>query len=129
MQLPVIGLLVSTRVQRRLAAAGKVECALRSQRQTAWGSPDKWRHGVAATWSPPAPPAGPLGMRSPRGAPVEIEVLAVQVEKGRRPLPREALSINPALHIATLTTPYGPIELAAPAQSLPDIVQALDSPH
>jgi hypothetical protein len=127
----LVGLAVSAVVQRRLTATGGVESALRADHPTTWARPGEWRHGLATAGSGGLRfrPGCPLGMRLPRGAPVDIEVLAAQVEEGRRPSLRQAWSINPALHIATLTTPDGPIELAAPARSLTNVIRVLQPPR
>ena len=52
-------------------------------------------------------------VRIPRGAPVEIDVDELGDDTGVRPSWKQIMSINPQLHIVTVSSPQGARELAA----------------
>lgn len=117
-------------VQARRRQTGRVECALRAGQPTPDLPVGKWRHGTATVLPGMLRfrPAGPGGMRFPRGEPFDLPVLAASVQEGRRPALRQAWSINPLLRLALLRTPYGDIELAAPRRSLTALLDAVRRP-
>lgn len=121
-----LGLVLHTRRRRD----GLLECALLTDGGFPGLPQGKWRHGAAVARPGVLRfrPGDPVGMRFPRGTPFGIPVLSARVEDGRHPPLRQAWSINPTLQIARLHTPHGDLSLAAPALTLPGLLDDLRTP-
>ena len=125
----VVGLPVSALAgrgaRRRHARGSVVECAIRPP-----GSPTgRWRHGRVqpAAGGLVFVPGGPGGMRFPRGRPRPFTIAEMSDDDGRRPSPRQVWSINPALHVVTVTVDGQRLELAALPEDL-DRLRRLATP-
>jgi hypothetical protein len=112
------GMAIGLAVGRRIVGE-RIEAALREPG-------GRWQHG-SITVTP-----GHLSfqryrwqMRIPRGAPVEIDVDDLGDDTGVRPSWKQVLTINPQLHIVTVTSPQGDRELAALPTHLEELRERL----
>ena len=119
--LGALGAVTTRRIGRKYRELGKVECAIRSP-ESLNSARSKWRHGLASVepGSIHFRPAGPAGLRIPRGDPITIPVEHVSGpgEIDRRTSFKQAWSIRPGLHIITLTGQGLTTELAARPEGL-----------
>jgi len=103
----------------RYRKRGQIECAWKG-----FDAPGRWRHGLA-TVSPGSfefqPRLGSIGTRIPKGEPVSVEVESVDPDEGRRPSLSQIWFVNPRLHILTVRTPAGTIELAMLPKRVPEL--------
>ena len=112
------GLALGLALGRRIVGE-RIEAAMREP-----GGP--WQHG-SFTVTP-----GHLSfqryrwqVRIPRGAPVEFDVDDLGDDTGVRPSWKQVLTINPQLHIVTVTSPQGDRELAALPTHLEELRERL----
>jgi Protein of unknown function (DUF2550) len=87
---------------------GQIECAWRG-----FDSPGKWRHGLATVSHGSLEFQPRLAhTRIPNGTPVSVVVESIDSDDGRRPSLSQICFLDPRLHILTVRTPRGPIEIA-----------------
>ncbi|MCW2529683.1 MAG: hypothetical protein JWM76_4543 [Pseudonocardiales bacterium] len=100
---------------------GKFAGAMRTPTGSTAPALPKWRHGTITMNGPGEfvfRPGGPIGMRAPKGQPVDMRYSHVSAAAGKVGW-SHAWSMNPLLQVAQLTTSKGDaIELAASAKSL-----------
>jgi Protein of unknown function (DUF2550) len=106
-------------IGNRYQERGQFECAWKG-----FDSPGKWRHGLATASRGSLefhPRRGSHGTRIPKGSPVSVVVDSIDSDAGRRPSLSQIWFLNPRLHILTVRTPKGPIEIAVMPKRLPDL--------
>ena len=102
----------------RLARAGGFEVALRAA--PGGGQAERWRHvqAIATQGRLEVRWIGPGGFWLPGRPTSSITVLGARPESGRRTGRRTRWSVDPRLHIVTLQTPDGGLELAVEGRSV-----------
>lgn len=115
------------RVERTLAQAGRLECAIRVVNGDIPGLRHRWTHGTAgARYQALQFRAQPLGLRvTPAAVEVDLTVWAASAERMRKPTLRETWTLNNGLMIATIITPWGTIELAAAPDALVNLIATI----
>ena len=109
----------------RLARAGGFECALRAVPGT--GRAGRWRHvqAMATHGQLEVRVMGPGGVWLPARPASSITVLGARPEPGRRTGWRTGWSVNSRLHIVTLQTPDGELELAVEGRAVQRLLALL----
>jgi hypothetical protein len=108
----------------RYARRGQIECAWKS-----FDAPGKWRHGLATVSRGSfqfQPRLGSMGTRIPKGDAVSVVVESIDPDPARRPGLSQVWHLNPRLHILTVRTPSGPIELAMLPKRVPELRARLE---
>jgi hypothetical protein len=103
----------------RYARRGQIECAWRGL-----DAPGKWRHGLATVSRGSfdfQPRLLSIGTRIPQGDTVSVVVESIDPDEGRHPGLSQVWYVNPRLHVLTVRTPDGPIELAMLPKRIPEM--------
>lgn len=109
---------------RRRIVGDRIEVAIRRPGES------QWHHGRVnvdvghMTFQPIA-----IGFRGEPRGPVQFDVKAIEVDRGRHPSLRQIWSINPQLHIVQVDTNHGPRELAALPSRISELRRRLESPE
>jgi hypothetical protein len=111
---------------RRLPGVGGSSCAIRLTSGSQYGVRSLWRNGRAQARAGVLTfePAGPLGLRIPKGKPFDIDIVGAGVETGSTGL-SQAWIVNPLLKTMQFTTSGGVITVAASTAILADLRASL----